>query len=187
MSDKPQLLDSTINVRFARTVSFNDKCQISHNCQILPQLSDSTTTVSFHYNCHIPPQMSDSITTVRFATLVRVYHKFQIIQQLSDSTTTVRFHHICQILLQLSHSSTRGRIHNVLFSSYIRNGSNRLECLFIETFFSLVSCLWVIPEPAQMMHPSDAHLKGSLLALLTNIRLGLKSLLRRNTIVNWAH
>jgi len=47
-----------------------------------------------------------------------------------------------------------GYIQNTLFSLQLANGPNKLERLLLAGVFSLVKCLEVWPEPAQLKHLS---------------------------------
>ncbi len=59
-----------------------------------------------------------------------------------------------------------------LFTAVITTFHNKLERLSLASLSSLVECLQVRPNPTRVKHLSGAPLKGRLLALPTNIRIG---------------
>jgi len=61
------------------------------------------------------------------------------------------------------------------------NAFDKLECLSLASFYNLVWCLQVRPEPTQEKHLWSAPLLGWILSLSTNIRLSWKSLPWTNT------
>jgi len=67
------------------------------------------------------------------------------------------------------------------------SGPNKLEFLFLAGFSNLVQCLRVTSDPTRMKHLSSDPVWGWLLALPTNIRLGLKSLPGTSTLTYLVH
>ncbi len=68
------------------------------------------------------------------------------------------------------------------FCLYSTKFRNKLECLSLANFSSLVQCLRVRLEPIRVKHLSRALLWGRLLALSRNFRLGWKNLPETGTL-----
>ncbi len=87
-----------------------------------------------------------------------------------------------RIKVSLDQNKDPDRIHNNLLSSKLRNGPNKLECLFLAGFPSLVKCLWVRPVAYLRVDLLISVLLGQALSLNTNIRQGYKCLLGTNIL-----